>query len=57
MAPTFVAAHEALGEGMNPRAQALLGVALDFACWRSLHAAQDARNAALLMSDAVCGLD
>ena len=57
MAPTFAAAHEALGEGMNPRARALLGVALDFSCWRSLHAARDARNAALLMSDAICALD
>ena len=57
MMPTFVAAHESLGEGLGARAQALLGVALDFACWRSLHATQDAGNAALLMSDAVCALE
>jgi AcrR family transcriptional regulator len=56
MLPTFAAAYEALGEGMSPRAQALLGVSLDFACWRSLRATQDAANAALLMSDAVCAL-
>jgi AcrR family transcriptional regulator len=57
MLPTFAAAHQTLGERMSPRAQALLGVALDFACWRSLHATQDAGNAALLMSDAICALE
>lgn len=57
MMPTFVAAHETLGEGLGDRARALLGVALDFACWRSLGATHDATQAAALMSDAVCALE
>lgn len=55
MAPLFAAAGELLGEGLNPRAQALLEVALDFACWRVLGRDHGAKEAAELMSDAVAG--
>ena len=55
MMPTFVAAAEALGEGMDERARALLAVAMDFACWRVLGQTLDAAVAAELMSEAVAG--
>ena len=54
MAPTFAEAVSVLGEGLSERQRALLGVALDFACWRTLALPVDA--AAALMSDAVAGL-
>ena len=57
IAPALAKARRVLGEGLDDRAQALLAVALDFACWRALAEAEDAAAAASLMSDAVCSLD
>jgi AcrR family transcriptional regulator len=56
MAPTLAEAGATLGEGLGPRAQALLGVAMDFACWRALAAACGAEQAAALMADAISAL-
>lgn len=56
MVPTLVEAAQVLGDGLEERARALLGVALNFACWRVLKETHKARGAANLMSDAVCGL-
>ena len=56
MMPTFAGAARVLGEGLSPRGQALLRVALDFACWRALRDAHDVEGAADLMSVAVCGV-
>ena len=56
MAPTFVEAAQVLGEGLDVRSQALLAVALDFACWRVLRATHGTEDAAVLMSEAICGL-
>lgn len=53
MAPTFVAAASALGEGLDERAHALLAVAMNFACWRVLDQTLDPGDAADLMSEAV----
>lgn len=56
MAPTFAEAGALLGEGLSERQRALLGVALDFACWRSLSSTLSEAAAAELMGDAVIGL-
>ena len=56
LVPTLTRAAQVLGEGLNQRARALLGVALDFACWRVLGETHGAQRAADLMSDAICGL-
>lgn len=53
MAPVFREAANVLGEGLNKPSCALLGVALDFHCWRNLSQTQSATEAADLMSDAV----
>jgi AcrR family transcriptional regulator len=53
IAPTFRRAAEIMGEGLDDRSRTLLGVALDFACWRNLGTTLSAANAAELMSDAV----
>ena len=53
MAPVFHKAAELMGEGMDERSQALLGVALDIGCWRSLSKGRTPSTAAELMSDAV----
>src|SRR4051812_7922057 len=50
MAPTFRRAAEILGEDLKPRARALLGVALDFACWRNLRGSYPPAGAAALMA-------
>lgn len=52
--PILTRAREILGDGLDERGRALLGVALDFACWRAL-GADDPKRAAGLMSEAVCG--
>ena len=57
MVPTFAKAAQVLGESLNPRALALLNVALDFACWRVLGQSQGGGAAAALMADAICRLD
>ena len=57
MVPTFANAAQVLAEGLNPRAVALLEVALDFACWRVLDQSQRGSDAAALMADAICRLD
>ena len=56
MMPTFAAAAELLGEGLSGRSQALLGVALQFACWRALAESGHAHDAAELMSEAIGAL-
>ncbi len=53
MMPTFNEAAAVLGEGLSERSNALLAVALDFACWRALSRTHRAEKAAALMSDAV----
>ena len=53
MVPTLTEAARVLGEGLSGRAQALLGVALNFACWRVLGETHEAEQAAGLMRDAV----
>jgi hypothetical protein len=54
--PTLIQASRLLGEGLDGSARALLGVALDFACWRVLNETHEAQRAADLMSEAVCSL-
>ena len=56
MAPTFARAAELLGEGLSERAQALLGVALQFSCWRTLSITHSPESAAALMADAVAAV-
>jgi AcrR family transcriptional regulator len=53
IAPTFRQAEEIMGEGLNVTSQTLLGVALDFPCWRKLSETHSAARAARLMSDAI----
>lgn len=53
MAPTFAAAAELMGEGLGPRALALLAVALEFACWRTLARDHSPPQAAALMGEAI----
>ena len=57
MKPFFVSATEILGEGLGKPALALLAVALDFACWRSLARSLGSRDSAQLMSEAIGRLD
>jgi AcrR family transcriptional regulator len=57
MMPAFAEAAEVLGEGLSGRARVLLGVALDFACWRSVAASHDPAAAAELMTAAIGGID
>jgi AcrR family transcriptional regulator len=53
MAPAFAAAAEAMAEGLGDRSGALLGVSLEFACWRALARSNSPEQAAALMSDAI----
>ena len=53
LAPVFREASEVLGETLHERSRALLGVALDFSCWRIVGQTRSASEAADLMSDAV----
>lgn len=53
MAPTFAAAGEVLGEGLGERSRALLHVALEFACWRTLSRSYPPTKAAALMCEAI----
>ena len=55
MAPTFDAAAETLGERLSGRQRALLGVALDFACWRVLARTMSPSEAAETMAEAIAG--
>jgi hypothetical protein len=57
MTPVFAEAAALLGERLGERSRALLAVALDFACWRTLSRTCAVPSAAALMSDAVAGLD
>ena len=52
-APAFSEARQVLGEGLGERSQSLLGVALDFACWRTLAQTLTTTQAAALMCDAI----
>ncbi len=56
MGPTFARAFDLLAEDLGARQQAVLRVALDFACWRRLAETHAAAPAAALMSEAVLGL-
>lgn len=53
MTPVFLEAAALLGEGLGERARALVAVALDFACWRTLGRTCSVASAAELMSEAV----
>jgi AcrR family transcriptional regulator len=53
IAPTFRQAADIMAETLNDRSRALLGMALDFACWRNLSVTYNPADAAELMSDAV----
>jgi len=53
IAPAFRQAREIMGEGLDERSRALLGVALDFPCWQKLSETYSAMSAARLMSDAI----
>lgn len=56
--PVFARAGAILAEGLSRRAGALLGVALEFTCWRSLaRAGHDPESAAELMADALLALE
>ena len=54
---TYAQAAEVLGEGLSDRARALLGVALDFACWRTLASGASPAGASALMTSAIEGLE
>jgi AcrR family transcriptional regulator len=56
IAPVFRQAAEIMGEGLVGRSQMVLGVALDFACWRKLRETCDSARSAELMGDAVIGV-
>ena len=56
MKPVFEKAAELLGEGLAELSRALLAVALDFACWRTLSHDRTPAAAAALMTDAVLGV-
>jgi AcrR family transcriptional regulator len=56
IAPAFARAAELIGEGLPDRARALLGIALDFGCWKLLKTSLNVREAAALMTDAITGL-
>jgi AcrR family transcriptional regulator len=51
--PFFSGSAHILGEAMGERSQTLLGVALEFRCWRSLSEKMTSATAAELMSDAI----
>jgi AcrR family transcriptional regulator len=57
IAPAFRAAAEIMGEGLCDRSRALLGVALDLACWRKVRETCDPVSAAALMTDAIGNLN
>lgn len=56
MKPVFARAAELLAEGLPDRSRALLGVAVDFACWRILSPTHTPESASALMADALLGL-
>lgn len=56
MKPVFEEAAALLAEGLPERSLGLLGVALDFACWRVLSATHGPGSAASLMTDALFSL-
>lgn len=57
MTPSFEAAAAIMGENLGARAVVLLAVALDFPCWRTLARSFAPADAAVLMRDAIIGLD
>jgi AcrR family transcriptional regulator len=57
MAPIFQRAATILGEGFGERGRALLKVALQFECWRTLSETHDPKRAATLLADAVHSVD
>jgi AcrR family transcriptional regulator len=56
IAPTFQQAEDIMGECQPERSRILLGVALDFGCWRILREGCAPADAAALMSDAIMNL-
>lgn len=56
MKPLFERIAGSLAEGLDERQRALLGVALDFACYRILSADHAPEAAGRLMADAIAGL-
>ncbi len=57
MMPTFRRAFDLLGEGLGQSSRALLGVALDFACWRALGENRNPASAASLMAAAILAVE
>ncbi len=55
-APALAAAAQVLGEGLDGRGLTLLGLALDFACWRVLAGSNGASEPAELMAEAICAV-
>jgi AcrR family transcriptional regulator len=53
IAPAFHEAAEIMGESLSDRSRVMLGLALDFHCWRNLTETYDAADAAALMTDAI----
>jgi AcrR family transcriptional regulator len=56
IAPALREAEEVIGENLDERSRALLGVALDFACWKRLNQDHSPTEAADLMSEAIACL-
>lgn len=54
--PVFREAAQVLGKGLGERSRLLLGVALDFACWRTLAQTLTSDKAAALMTNAIVNL-
>ncbi len=57
MMPTFRRAFDLLGEGLGQSSRALLGIALDFACWRALGENRNPASAASLMAAAILAVE
>jgi AcrR family transcriptional regulator len=56
MTPALREAEEIIGESLGQRSRALLGVALDFSCWKRLRSSFSPAEAADLLSDAMAFL-
>ena len=54
--PVFRKAAQVLGSDLGERSRLLLGVALDFACWRTLAQTLTSHEAAALMTNAIVSL-
>lgn len=54
MTPILARAAEIMSQGLGPRGQALVAVAMDFSCWRALNRGE--RAAADIMAEAIAAL-